>query len=135
MAFSLQNSEESAPISEINTTPLVDVMLVLLVLFLVTTPMMVQGVKVNLPQQTTQKLQQKKPTLLSIKENGDFYWVKEKISLDALEISLKKLAKKNPKAIIHLYADKKVSYEEISTLLALTQQNGLKQIGFIMQDE
>lgn len=122
-----------APMAEINTTPLVDVMLVLMVIFLVTAPMLTQAIKLELPKENAAKIEDDKPINLSIDASGQYYWDKTAISAEALDQRLKEAAAANPKQPIHLHADKQATYEKLSHILATAQTLGLSNIGFITQ--
>ncbi len=122
-----------APMAEINTTPLVDVMLVLLVIFLVTAPMLTQAVKLELPNETATQIQDENPITLSIDASGQYYLDNAPISAEGLEQRLQSVAASNPKQPIHLHADKQAIYEKVSHVLASAQRYGLKNIGFITQ--
>ncbi len=122
-----------APMAEINTTPLVDVMLVLLVIFLVTAPMLTQAVKLELPNETATQIQNEKPITLSIDASGQYYWNDAPISAVILEQRLQEAAAANPKQPIHLRADKHATYEKVSHILATAQRYNLNNIGFITQ--
>lgn len=137
MAFGGNFNEDdfSAPMAEINTTPLVDVMLVLLVIFLVTAPMLTQAIKLELPNETSQTVDDEKPIVISINANGEYYWDSILLSKEQLEAKFLEAAKVNKQQPIHLRADKKTSYENVSHILAVTQRSGLSNIGFITQPE
>jgi len=123
----------AAPMAEINTTPLVDVLLVLLVIFLVTAPMLTQAIKLELPNETASQIQDEKPITLSIDASGQYFWDNTAIGEGDLDKRFKEAASINSKQPIHLRADKKTSYEKVSHILALAQRYDLKNIGFVMQ--
>jgi biopolymer transport protein ExbD len=122
-----------APMADINTTPLVDVMLVLLVIFLVTAPMLTQAVKLELPNETATQVEDEKPITLSIDSDGQYYWDNTAISAGTLDRRLQEAAAANSKQPIHLRADKQATYEKLSHILAVAQRYNLKNIGFITQ--
>jgi biopolymer transport protein ExbD len=132
MAFGFDREDFQAPMAEINTTPLVDVMLVLLVIFLVTAPMLTQAVKLQLPNETATVIQDDKPITISINASGQYYWDEKPISPETLDQRLQAAAT-NPKQPIHLRADKQATYEKLSHILATAQRAGLSNIGFITQ--
>ena len=127
----LDAEEFSAPMAEINTTPLVDVMLVLLVIFLVTAPMLTQTIPLQLPKEIASETTDKNPLSLSITKEGAYYWEKTQISEAELEQRLQQQAAQNPERPIHLRADGDAPYRHISRLLALATQQGLHKIGFV----
>lgn len=121
----------SAPIADINTTPLVDVMLVLLVVFLVTAPMLTQAVKLELPNEVAAEITDENPITLSVTQHGLYYWSDELVSENELEQRLQQAAAKGETIPIHLRADTNATYGKVSKILALAQQYGLNNIGFI----
>lgn len=123
--------ELSAPMSEINTTPLVDVMLVLVVIFLVTAPMLNHAVKLNLPAETTTQVRDQKAVTISIDANGNYFWNDQKVEVDELEQRLGAAAKENQKQPLHLRADTDVPYGKVSHFLAAAQRLGLSNLGFL----
>lgn len=120
-----------APMAEINTTPLVDVMLVLLVIFLVTAPMLTQAVKLELPNEISAPIHNEKPITLSIDASGQYFWNDKSISAKELSLRLKEAAKTDAKQPIHLRADKQTAYEKVSHILAIAQKYGMVNIGFV----
>jgi biopolymer transport protein TolR len=122
-----------APLAEINTTPLVDVMLVLLVIFLVTAPMLNNSIKLNLPNEAASEITEKKPLTISINRSGEYFLDDRLVSSSELEKSLENTAKNNPKQQIHLRADVDVPYGKVSTVLGAAQKAGLSNIGFVTE--
>lgn len=120
-----------APIADINTTPLVDVMLVLMVIFLVTAPILTQSIKLELPNEPAENILDDKSINISISENGVYYWDKEEINEDELEKRLQLKANKDKEQAINLHADVKTPYGKVSKVLAMSQKYGLTNIGFI----
>jgi biopolymer transport protein ExbD len=123
----------SAPLSEINTTPLVDVMLVLLVVFLVTAPMLNNSIELNLPKESAKEISQNDKIVISIKKSGQYYIEEEKVGDDELVNILEKIAKNHPKKQIHIRADIEVKYGKVSKVLATAQRLGLSNVGFVTQ--
>jgi len=119
-------------IAEINVTPMVDVMLVLLIIFMVTAPMMTQGVDVNLPETTAKSLRQdEKPIVISIDKKGIISLGKVKGDLNLLRQELQKLAKKNPEKTILLKADQKVAYGIVAQVMADVKDAGFSKLGMV----
>lgn len=118
--------------AEINVTPLVDVMLVLLIIFMVTAPMMIQGVDVNLPETTAKPLRQdEKPVVISIDQNGIISLGKIKGDLNLLRQELQKLAKKDSEKTILLKADQKVAYGIVAQVMADVKDAGFNKLGMV----
>lgn len=129
----LDREDFSAPMAEINTTPLVDVMLVLLVIFLVTAPMLTQAVKLKLPNETAIAIADENPIMLSISESGEYFWGEEAISEAQLNQRLQLAALQDNTQPVHLRADVNVPYGKVSKALSLSQKYGLTSIGFITE--
>jgi biopolymer transport protein ExbD len=122
--------------SEINMTPFVDVMLVLLIIFLVTLPLVHQTVNIELPKVTSQKLVDPPRSLkISINQEGRYLFEQEIIELEALQLKLVTESQHDPKPVVLLYTDKNARYEDIAKVLASIHQSGMGKIGFITQDE
>ncbi len=132
MAFKPQSDDESA-MSEINVTPLVDVMLVLVIILLVTAPLLTQSVHVTLPKtvETTADINVQ-PLQLGIDAQGAITINKNPISdLTALEIALKAELMKNPEIGVHLYADQAVVYANLAEVMAVVQHAGIAKLAFV----
>jgi biopolymer transport protein ExbD len=120
--------------NEINMTPLVDVMLVLLIIFIITVPVMKHAVNVELPTATSQPEQVKPETLqLSVDAQGAFYLNQSLVASDALSGVLQAEAAKDPQPELHIRGDKAVRYEFVAQAMASAQQAGLRKIGFISE--
>ncbi len=126
-----ESDDYQAPMAEINTTPLVDVMLVLLVIFLVTAPMITHSIKLELPNEAAKQVQEKKAVTVSVDAAGQLYWEDAPITLEQMEDKMSALAVEDAKHPIHLRADKNTSYGNVSHILAAAQRFGLKNIGFL----
>jgi biopolymer transport protein TolR len=133
MQSPFEREELQAPLSEINMTPLVDVMLVLLVIFLVTAPMLNSAVKLNLPAESAAQITEQKTITISINRAGEYFIDDKLVSEKELETKLIATAKENPKQQIHLRADVDVSYGKVSHVLADLQRAGLSNIGFVTE--
>lgn len=128
-----QNSaSHSTPMSEINTTPLVDVMLVLLVIFIITAPLLTHAVKIDLPQANSQ-LAPEKPEIISISidGNGQMYWNEKTMDKGALKDKLAKIAKQTPQPELHIRADKETRYQILAEVMADAQNAGVSKLGFV----
>lgn len=130
-----EREELQAPLSEINMTPLVDVMLVLLVIFLVTAPMLNSSIKLNLPQETAAQITEQKTITISINREGQYFVDDVEVSQNELEAKLRLIAKENPKQQIHIRADVDVNYGKVSHVLAELQRDGLSNIGFVTEQK
>lgn len=132
MAFKPQSEDESA-MSEINVTPLVDVMLVLVIILLVTAPLLTQSVQVKLPKTTeTVADTQAQPLQLGINAQGAITLNKNPISdLATLETALKSEFAKDAEIGVHLYADQAVVYAKVAEVMATVQHAGISKIAFV----
>ena len=121
-------------VAEINVTPLVDVMLVLLIIFMVTAPMMTQGVDVQLPETTTAPLPQKEdPITVSITKKGEIYLNRIKSDRGLLRQQLTKMAGANPDRPIFLKADQRVAYGLVVEVMADIKKSGFDKLGMVTQ--
>ncbi len=135
MAFGrLERSSRPAPMSDINMTPLIDVMLVLLVIFIITAPLMTSSLKLDLPK-TDAATPTSAPAFiaLAITADGKLYFGDEALARDALAVRVAASAKANPQLEVQLRADQKVPYGQVAELLALIQAAGLTRIGFVTE--
>ena len=136
MAFKFQSEDESA-MSEINVTPLVDVMLVLVIILLVTAPLLTQSVHVTLPKtaETTADINAQ-PLQLGIDAQGAMTLNKSPVAdLAALELALKAELAKNPEIGVHLYADKTVVYAKLAEVMAIVQHAGISKLAFVTLEQ
>jgi biopolymer transport protein ExbD len=124
-----------APLAEINTTPLVDVMLVLLVIFLVTAPMLNSAIKLNLPSENASEITEKKAITISINKSGQYFIDDKLASEDEVESKFWHAAKENRKQQIHLRADVDVPYGKVSKVLGAAQRAGLSNVGFVTEQK
>ncbi|AEK63694.1 Biopolymer transport protein ExbD/TolR [Collimonas fungivorans Ter331] len=117
---------------EINTTPLVDVMLVLLIIFIMTIPVMNHAVKIDLPRATNQPDQTKPENInLSIDADGKLFWNDEVVDRNELNARIAVAAQKQPQPELHLRAARTVQYEKVAQVMAAAQSGGLGKIGFV----
>ncbi|MBA0901719.1 MAG: biopolymer transporter ExbD [Candidatus Nitrotoga sp.] len=117
---------------EINTTPLVDVMLVLLIIFIITIPVINDSVKIDLPQATNQHNEiQPENINLSINSQGVVYWNTEIIDDKQMSARIAEASKRTPQPELHLRAERTTQYEKIVQVMAAAQSGGLRKIGFI----
>ncbi|MCX8565510.1 MAG: outer membrane transport energization protein ExbD (TC 2.C.1.1.1) [Glomeribacter sp. 1016415] len=130
------NDNEETLMSEINMTPLVDVMLVLLMIFLVTLPVMHHAIKLDLPQASNPKTEIK-PTQIKLILQADGVVLLDQQAVDdaTLRAHFLAAAKVEPQPEVHLYADRAVRYEHIARVMSAAQSGGLAKIGFITQPE
>ncbi|WP_419570759.1 ExbD/TolR family protein [Rheinheimera sp.] len=134
MAFGGGFDNDDEVMSEINMTPLVDVMLVLLIIFIITVPVITHSVKVDLPRVSNEQNQTKPSTVtLTVKADGSLYWNNDAISREALPVKLAEQAALAQQPEIHIRGDKATPYEQVLTVMAAVQQAGLLKLGFISE--
>jgi biopolymer transport protein ExbD len=133
MAFGgFGKDERTAPMSDINMTPLIDVMLVLLVIFIITAPLLTRAVKLDLPRATAAASPDNAQTVaLSIDAKGQLYWDREALSEAQLRSRFAAAGKQASVPEIHLRADRATRYETIARVMADAQRAGLSRIGFV----
>jgi biopolymer transport protein ExbD len=136
MAFS-SNSGGGGPMADINVTPLVDVMLVLLIIFMITAPLMAHKVKVDLPQATleTRPEMDQPPITLAVQSNGKVYWNDEEVSTDVLEARLAVLAQRTPQPQVDIRADNVTRYGLIQDVVRKVRLAGIRKVGFVSTPE
>lgn len=135
MAFGrLEREQGHAPMSEINMTPLIDVMLVLLILFMLTAPLMSSRLKLDLPEtQAPATPPEALPQVMAvaITANGMVHLNEQPVSLAALEVQARALAARDPDTEVHLSIDKVVRYDKVAETMAVLQQAGLRRLAFV----
>ena len=133
MAFGIQDDSDEV-MNEINMTPLVDVMLVLLIIFIITVPVMKHAINIDLPRATNIAQEAKPETIrLSVDATGQYYWNETLLNDADLGSQLSTSAAKQPQPELHIRGDKAVRYERVAQLMAAAQKAGLKKIGFITE--
>ena len=133
MAFGTQDDTDDV-MNEINMTPMVDIMLVLLIIFIITVPVMKHSVNIDLPRATNEAQNIKPETLrLSVNAQGAYFMNETPIADADLVPQLKAAAAQNPQPELHIRGDKAVRYERVAEAMAAAQQAGLRKIGFITE--
>ena len=123
------------PMSDINMTPLVDVMLVLVVIFIITAPLMTSAIKLDLPKTSaTNPVDAPKFVTVVIDKNGQVFLNEQATSLTQLTYSLKQIAIVKSDTEVQLRADETVAYGKVAEVMGVTQQAGLNRIGFVTQN-
>ncbi len=137
MAFS--NGNSNGPMADINVTPLVDVMLVLLIIFIITAPLMSHKVKVELPQANlvnkNNEEKRSNPITLAVKEDGSLYWNDIQISESELEQRFSLAAQQTPQPPLNLRGDRTTKMSKINKIIKVAQGQGIMDIGFIATKE
>jgi biopolymer transport protein ExbD len=124
------------PMAEINVVPLVDVMLVLLVIFIITAPLLTNAVKIDLPKATSnQNITKPDHIEFAIREDGSFFWSGEQIQADTLPGRFALEAKKQPQPELHIRADRLARYELVAQVMSSAAKAGLVRIGFVTEPQ
>ncbi|KWR77907.1 MAG: biopolymer transporter ExbD [Burkholderiaceae bacterium] len=134
MAFGTLDGDDDEVMSEINMTPLVDVMLVLLIIFIITIPVINHAVKIDLPRATNQPNDSKPQSInVSIDAQGKVFWNQQEVDDATLDQRIAEAALQQPQPELHLRADREVRYERVAQVMAAAQHGGLGKIGFITE--
>ena len=133
MAISVKG-DSGDPMVEPNVIPLVDIMLVLLIIFIITIPVMTHAVKIDLPRASNEKLVDKPENVrLSVDASGAYYWNETPIADAELNTRLSQIAAMEPQPELHMRGDKDVRYERVALAMASAQRAGVRKIGFITE--
>lgn len=135
MGFSANSGDDNL-MSEINVTPFVDVMLVLLIIFMVTAPMMAQGINVALPQATAEALpSDNNEIIVSLDKDGKLFINETQIAVELLQKNLKEILAQKPDKKVYLKADKRVPYGDVVMVMAEVKAAGVDKLGMVTQPE
>jgi biopolymer transport protein TolR len=127
------NGRLGPALAEINVTPFVDVMLVLLVIFLITAPMMLGGIDVRVPKTQTQTIKPEERLVLTITRNRGVFLENQPISLDRLSNVMRGMVRRNPKAAVFLKADEAVSYGTVMKVMDVIKRAGVDRVGMVTE--
>ena len=135
MALASDDSDEEEMNATINTTPLVDVMLVLLIIFLITIPVVTQSIKLELPKERNVPTQTKPENIIvAVNRDGEVHWGLERLpDIETLVARLKIEAVKEPQPEIHIRGDAEVRYESVGRVVVACQRAGILKVGFITE--
>ena len=130
-----EGGDEEQLNNSINTTPLVDVMLVLLIIFLITIPVVTQSIKLDLPKERNIPLQTKPENIvIAVNREGEVYWGTERLpDIETLVTRLKVQAVKEPQPEVHIRGDSEVRYESVGRVVVACQRAGIFKVGFITE--
>ncbi len=135
MSIGSDSGDEDAVMSEINTTPLVDIMLVLLIIFLLTSPIVLKTITVELPAETNQVYKTNPENIsITVTKDGEVYWNQKLVaSNDELLDKLKKEAVKVPQPEVHIRGDQQSNYEAIGRVIYTAQRSAIQKVGFVLE--
>ena len=132
MSMSTGGGNEGGVMAEINVTPLVDVMLVLLIIFMITAPLMAHKVQIDLPESVAKPNEEPPGTItLSLKSTGETYWNDEAIVRSAIDTQLRIEARRTPQPVVQIRADEDTEYKDVATMMASAKNAGMKKVGLI----
>jgi biopolymer transport protein ExbD len=133
MAITVGSGDEGEAMSDINVTPLVDVMLVLLIIFIITIRVIIQQVPVELPKATNLPTQTKPENItIAIDKEGDIFWNTQRLNgQDDLKQRLRGIVREDPQPEVHIRGDSNVRYQYVGQVLVATQQIGIRKVAFI----
>ena len=133
MAIGTQTDNDEV-MSEINMIPFIDVMLVLLIIFIITVPVIKHAVNIELPQASLEKVQDKPENIrLSVDADGVYYWNDQRVEDAEFANRLTAAAAQEPQPELHIRGDKAVRYERVAQAMASAQRSGVRKIGFITE--
>src|ERR1700754_4204893 len=138
MAMSVSSAGNGEPMVDMNTTPLIDVMLVLLIMFIITLPVMTNAVKLDMPQSKVNPPPTDvviEPIRIDIDWDGSVVWNGSLVQLDQLEAYFQVEAAKNPQPELHVRPERRANYDTVAKVLALAQRNGMQRIGFVGNEQ
>jgi biopolymer transport protein ExbD len=133
MALNVGGDDEAEAMSDINVTPLVDVMLVLLIIFIITIRVIIQQIPVQLPKATNLPTQTKPENItIAVDKQGDIFWNTQPVkSIDDLKARLRAIVREEPQPEVHIRGDSNVRYQYVGQVLVTTQQIGIRKVAFI----
>lgn len=133
MAFGgLEPGGSGTPMAEINTTPLVDVMLVLLIIFMITAPLLTHGVRIDMPEASSEPYpDEEQAVTLALDDDGQLYWNGEPIEDASLPALLALAAARTPQPELHLRADRETRYQKLAEVMSGARLAGIRRIGFV----
>jgi biopolymer transport protein ExbD len=136
VSFGGFDQQTHAPMSEINTTPLVDVMLVLLIIFIITAPLLTHSIRIDLPVAGSTATPEKPDIItLSLNREGQLFWNDAPVSDSDLPLRLAEAGQKKPQPELHLRADRDTRYQRIAEIMTTAQKAGIQKLGFVSQPQ
>lgn len=131
---SFESTHRQQPMADINVVPLVDVMLVLLVIFIITAPLLTHSVKIDLPKASNTPNQTRPEHIeVAIKQDGQLFWNGDQVQSETLAARFAREAGKQPQPELHIRADRLVHYEKVAQVMSVAAKTGLIRIGFVTE--
>lgn len=129
---SLHGKSASTPMTEINVVPLVDVMLVLLVIFIITAPLLTHSIKIDLPKASNAPTQtQAEHINFAVREDGSLFWNGEEVDFQSIGPRFSAAAEMQPQPELHIHADRFTHYENVAKVMSMAGKAGMTRIGFV----
>ena len=134
MSFGGGLDDDNEVVSEINMTPLVDVMLVLLIIFIITVPVLTHSVNLELPRASNEPTLTRPDTVvLAVTADGGLHWNEDRVDAEVLERRLAAAATAQPQPEVHIRGDRQVNYESVLKVMAAAQRAGIQKLGFVTE--
>jgi len=126
--------QQPEPMGEINVTPLVDVMLVLLIIFMITAPLLTQGVNIDLPNADAPAMQQSvEPLVITVAASGEIYMQKHRVGIDQLASSIADMRRQKPGMPVYVRGDAHARYEAVARVMSILASNGVQKVGLVTE--
>lgn len=136
MGFNTRSMAQDDTMADINVTPLVDVMLVLLIIFMITVPVITQSINVELPKASLEKTDSLQSTVaFELKPDGTYWWDQKQVSFDDVAKRFAEVAELDTQPVIELYADGNIPYKNVVKIMAAAQRQGVTSLGFVTELE
>jgi biopolymer transport protein ExbD len=136
MAFGNKLDDSDDVVSEINMVPLIDVMLVLLIIFIITVPVLTHSVNLDLPRASSTPVQTKPETIqLAVTSGGGVIWNQDPVSFAELEARLQAASLRKPQPEVHIRGDRSVAYEYVAQVMSAAQRAGMTKLGFVTEPQ
>lgn len=131
---SFESKHRQQPMADINVVPLVDVMLVLLVIFIITAPLLTHSVKIDLPKASNTPNETRPEHIeIAIKQDGQLFWNGEVVASQEIQARFASASRHEPQPELHIRADRLVSYEKVAQVMSVAAKTGLIRIGFVTE--
>ena len=128
-----QNGQKRSLMAEINVVPLVDVVLVLLIIFMVTAPLLYRGIDINLPRSATNTIQPEERVVITVEKNQEIFVDKDRVTVDRVEPILETIKRRNPTVTVYLRADRDVPYGLVIQVMDAIKRVGIDKLGMVTE--
>jgi biopolymer transport protein TolR len=128
-----QTGQKRSLMAEINVVPLVDVVLVLLIIFMVTAPLLYRGIDINLPKSSTNTIQPEERVVITVEKNQEIFVDKDRVTVDRVEPILETIKRRNPEITVYLRADRDVPYGLVVQVMDAIKRVGIDKLGMVTE--